>query len=193
MNLNDSSFKNSIINVVDPEMMRMGSGNPLMDELQIFGSLYQQKLLEKIDRDDITNAGRRAFKLLIISLAIGGSLNRLLTKKRIFGRDFLNLNLLIRLPIRFIILMIPFYPCFYSPMMVHMFKLREYLNEKYTPRMRRFTLEMDPFIMNPNMVNEPGMTEEDKEYIGAFVDRMRSEGESRKLQLKMMEENAKRK
>ena len=81
----------SIVNVIGPEMAAARSGNILMDEMQVYGGLYQQKMLEKVDRNEIMNAGRRAAKLFIISTIVGGAANRLVTKAKFGKFDFLNM------------------------------------------------------------------------------------------------------
>lgn len=193
MNTPQRSEDNSIVYAIGPEMAQARSGNMLMDELQIFGSLYQQKMLEKMDRDEIMNAGRRATKLFIISFIVGGAANRLLTQFKPKGRDFLNMRLVPRLFIRFSIFGLSLTFIFLNQMANHMFKLRDYLNAKYTPRMRHYTREMDPLIMNPQLLNEPGMSPDEKEYMKVFYENMRSQGAMMKAQMKMMEESNKKK
>jgi hypothetical protein len=158
-----------------------------MDELNTFGSLYTQKFLEKMDRDEIKNTGRRAAKLFLLSMTIGAVSNRILTKFKFRNRDFLNLRLAPRLLIRFGIFASCFTFFFYSPMLTHMMKLRQYLNEKYTPRMRLFATEMNPLILNPSMLNEPGMSQEEKEYMKLFLDKMNDQALQARAQRKMEE------
>ncbi len=50
---------------------------------------------------------------------------------------------------------------------------------------------MDPLIMNPYMLDEPGMTDEEKEYMRTFYEGMKVQMEQMKLQMKMMEEKEK--
>jgi hypothetical protein len=182
----------SICDVVAPEMAQNLSGNLLMDEAQIFGGLYQQKMLEKIDRDDIMNSGRRGVKLFLLSAIVGSASNRLLTVARFGKFDFLNLRLIFRLVFRFGIFAVSFHQIFYNPMMNHVLKLRDYLNTKYIPRMRMYTQEMDPLIMNPLLLNEPGMTPDEKEYMKVFYENMKSQAAMMKAQMRMMEQENKK-
>lgn len=181
------SADNSIVFAVGPEMQQGRSGNLLMDEVQIYGGLYQQKMLEKVDRDEIMNAGRRSVKLFFLGLVVGGVANRLLTQFKIGGRDFLNLRLPFRLFIRFSIFGGCLYSVFLLPMVGHMTKLREYLNSRYTPRMHKYSMEMDPLIMNPNLLNEPGMSDDEKEYMRVFYDNMKAQGAMMRAQMRMSE------
>ena len=54
--------------------------------------------------------------------------------------------------------------------------------------MRHYQMEMDPLIMNPLLLNEPGMTDDEKEYMKVFYDNMKSQAAMMKAQMKMMEE-----
>jgi hypothetical protein len=182
----------SICDVIAPEMAQNLSGNLMMDEAQIFGGLYQQKMLEKIDRDDIMNTGRRGVKLFLLSAIVGSAMNRLVTVARFGKFDFLNMRLIFRLPIRLAIFAVSIHQIFFNPMMNHVFKLRDYLNIKYIPRMRLYTQEMDPLIMNPSLLNEPGMTPDEKEYMKVFYENMKSQAAMMKAQMKMMEQESKR-
>jgi len=181
----------SIVDVIGPEMAQNISGNLLMDEIQIFGGLYQQKMLEKVDRNEVMNTGRRGAKLFILSTVVGGAVNRLLTQTKIRGYDFLNLRLVFRIIFRLGIFALSFSTIFYSPMMTHILSLRDNLNAKYIPRMRMYQYEMDPLIMNPNLLNEPGMNDEEREYMKVFYENMRSQAAMMKAQMKMMDDKEK--
>jgi hypothetical protein len=178
----------SIVDVVGPEMAAARSGNLLMDEVQIYGGLYQQKMLEKVDRDEIKNIFRRGAKLLILSLVVGGVTNRFITKLKIRKFDFLNMNIIFRIFVRFSIFSISLSTIFFLPMLEHLLNVRNKLNYKYIPRMRHYQMEMDPLIMNPLLLNEPGMTDDEKEYMKVFYDNMKSQAAMMKAQMKMMEE-----
>jgi hypothetical protein len=177
----------SIVDVIGPEMAQQRSGNLLMDEIQIFGGLYQQKMLEKIDRDEIMKTGRRAAKLFILSTIVGGALNRAVTIMKFGKRDFLNLRFIFRAFFRLGIFALSYNFVFYNPMMAHLLNLRDRLNIKYIPRMKSYQMEMDPLIMNPLLLNEPGMTPDEKEYMKVFYENMRSQASMMKAQMKMME------
>ena len=182
----------SIVDVVGPEMAAARSGNLLMDEVQIYGGLYQQKMLEKVDRDEIKNIFRRGTKLLILSLIVGGVSNRLVTKLKIRKFDFLNVNILLRIFVRLSIFSVSLSTIFFLPMLEHLLNVRNKLNYKYIPRMRLYQSEMDPLIMNPILLNEPGMTEDEREYMKVFYDNMKSQSAMMKAQMKMMEEKEKK-
>jgi len=182
----------SIVDVVGPEMAAARSGNLLMDEVQIYGGLYQQKMLEKVDRDEIKNIFRRGTKLLILSLLVGGVSNRLVTKLKIKKFDFLNVNIIFRIFVRLSIFSVSLSTIFFLPMLEHLLNVRNKLNYKYIPRMRLYQSEMDPLIMNPILLNEPGMTEDEREYMKVFYDNMKSQSAMMKAQMKMMEEKEKK-
>lgn len=186
----NSAGNDSILAVI-PQGMIPGSGNLLIDELQVWGGFYQQKFLEKTDRDEIKLLGRRAAKLSILAIVMGGVANRLLTMVKVGKFDFLNMRLVFRLPIRFLIFGLSFTIVVFGPIFDHMYRLREKLTTKYKPRFRRFSVLNDPLIMNPFMLNEPGMTEEEKEYMKVFYDNMKVQMEQMKAQMKMMEEKEK--
>jgi hypothetical protein len=182
----------SIVDVVGPEMAAAKSGNLLMDEVQIFGGLYQQKMLEKVDRDEIKNIFRRGAKLLLLSFAVGGVANRMVTKLKIRKFDFLNLNIIFRIVLRLSIFSVSLSSIFFLPMLEHLLNVRNKLNAKYIPKMRLYQSEMDPLIMNPYLLSEPGMTEEEREYMKVFYDNMKSQASMMKAQMKMMEEKEKK-
>ena len=77
-------------------------------------------------------------------------------------------------------------------MMDHLTHMRDNFNAKYIPRMRKYTAEMDPLIMNPRLLNEPGMTDEEREYMRVFYENKRSQAAMMKAQMRMMEESSKR-
>ena len=182
----------SICDVIGPEMAQSLSGNLMQDEAQIYGGLYQQKMLEKADRDEIMNAGRRGVKLFILSSIVAGSVNRGLTIARFGKFDFLNTRLIFRIVIRLGIFGVSYYSLLYKPMMDHLTHMRDNFNAKYIPRMRKYTAEMDPLIMNPRLLNEPGMTDEEREYMRVFYENKRSQAAMMKAQMRMMEESSKR-
>jgi hypothetical protein len=182
----------SIVDVVGPEMAAARSGNLLMDEVQIFGGLYQQKMIEKVDRDEIINIFRRGTKLMILSLIVGGVSNRFVTKLKIKKFDFLNMNIFFRLFVRLSIFSVSLSTLFFLPMLEHLLNVRNKLNTKYIPRMRLYQSEMDPLIMNPMLLSEPGMTDDEREYMKVFYDNMKSQAAMMKAQMKMMEEKEKK-
>merc|ERR1711976_1067961 len=149
-------------------------------------------MLEKIDRDEVMNMGRTGAKLTIVSLIVSGVLNRGLTLCKFGNRDFLNLHWIMRVPIRLSIFALSFVFITYMPMFNHYLKLRQYFNKKYTARLIKYNREMDPLIMNPQMINEPGMTDEEREYMRVFYENMKSQGAMMKAQMKMMEQSGKR-
>lgn len=186
VNINNDEL--SIVDVVGPEMAAARSGNLLMDEVQIYGGLYQQKMLEKVDRDEIKNIFRRGAKLFLLGMIVGGVGNRFVTKLKIRKFDFLNINIIFRIFVRFSIFTVSFSSIFFLPMLEHLLNARNKLNQKYIPRMRLYQMEMDPLIMNPLLLNEPGMTDDEKEYMKVFYENMKSQAAMMKAQMKMMEE-----
>lgn len=161
------------------------TGDSLKDQLQIFIGLHTEKLLEKEDRNELINLGRRGAKLAMLSLFCSALANRMVTQLKFRNFDFMNLRLFIRFPIRMGIFFFFFTNMVFLPMTKRCLELNEQLNNKYYPRMVRFVKENDPLIMNPNYLNEPGMTEEEKEYMSNYYNKLKTEIEMRKMEEKM--------
>ncbi len=53
-------------------------------------------------------------------------------------------------------------------------------------------MEMDPLIMNPKLLNEPGMSDEEREYMKVFYENMRGQAAMMKAQQRMMDDKEKR-
>src|SRR5690242_19421188 len=97
--LDELPQETSILEVMDPSMLQgQTMDNPFIQEIGIWGSFYSQKFLEKEDRDEIKNLGRRAAKLFLLSIFTGGIINRVITKARFKKYYFLNLRFFITLP-----------------------------------------------------------------------------------------------
>lgn len=163
----------TIVEVMMPLEERRALGIPdddLKSEIGIWQQFYSSKWLEKTDRDKINNAGRRAGKTALLSVFIGAITNRLLTKTRVSKLDFLNLRWYLRIPIRLGVFGLSFYFMCFKPMSDHVDKLRHELNVKYTDRMEKFLEVGEPLILNPTMLNEEGMNEDEKEYIHKFYE-----------------------
>ncbi len=61
-----------------------------MDEIQILGSLFQQKMLEKSNRNEVIIVRRIGLKLFILSLVVGGGANHMLNQIKYKEFDFMN-------------------------------------------------------------------------------------------------------
>lgn len=179
-NSQDVVLSRSIIDVVDPEMLQGASGNLFMDEIQLYGSLYQQKFLEKRDRDEILNLGRYAVKRFMLAFFVGALANRMITKLKYGRYDFLNLRLFFRFSVRLAIFAGSMYYLCGLPTYDKIFKLREYFNRKYVPKFIRFQSTGDALEMNPDLLNEPGMTDEEKDYMRGFYERQKMQGDMAK-------------
>jgi hypothetical protein len=182
--------ENSISDVVGPEMMPSSYGYKSIDDITVFLGLYQQKMLEKVDRNEILNVGRRFVKLFLLSIVVGSAGNRILTKSKFGKFDFLNFNIFLKFFVRLSIFSISIYFFCFNPVLDYAEMVLKNLNMKYTPRMIDFKNNTDPLIMNPYLLNEPGMSEEEKEYMQVFYKNMKSQAEMMKAQ-KMMEERNK--
>lgn len=166
----------TLADIIDPEMKeQMGDTPPILLELNMWYEFYSQKFLEKEDRKDIESMVHRAGKLFVVSLLIGGVANRMLTNLKLFGKDFLNLKLFIRLPIRFFIFSMSFSGICLVPMTDHLINLYDKINNKYVERFIRFQKQGDPLIMNPNLLNEEGMSKDEREYITKYNESVRAQ------------------
>ncbi len=179
-----------ISEVVGPEMMPGSYGYKFIDDITVYLGLYQQKMLEKPDRNEIVNVGRRFAKLFLISMVVGSASNRILTKIKYRKFDFLNFNLFLRFIVRISIFTASMYFICLNPLLTYGEMVLNNLNKKYVARMKEFKNNPDPLLMNPNLLNEPGMSDEEKDYMQVFYKNMKSQAEMMKAQ-KMMEERNK--
>lgn len=162
------------------------TGSPFMDHIMIFGTFYQKKMIDRSDRVEIQNMGRRAIKLFFVALIMTGASNRLLTKLKFRKFDFLNLRLFLRLPVRLFITGACFWFCFLTPMANHLFYNVDKLNEKYYSRFELFKNSGDPLIMNPGLLEEPDFTEEERANTIQFVENVRMQNKQAQMQGRMM-------
>lgn len=171
----EEQLPKTMIEAMNPEILEQMGGAPmLMNELMIWNEFHSKKFLEKSDRKEMEGIIKRAGKLFIVSLLVGGIANRILTQIKIGGKDFINMRLLFRLPIRLLIFFAAINGIFLIPMTDHLNMLSNKLNAKYVPRYLAFEKSGgDPVIMNPSYLNEEGMSEEEKEYVNKYYDSMK--------------------
>jgi len=188
-NLTPSSelYEDSIINFVPTAFLQQLSGNILMDELQIWKGLLDQYLIEYNDRKQVSELMRRSIKLFILSFSIGCVGNRGLSLLKFKSFEFFRLYFLIRFPIRLSIFLLSFYIFLVNPMLNNIFQLRSYMNNKYMIRYRDYNEKCDPLIMNPYILNEPNMSNEEKEIRKLEMDKIRSQQLMIVLQSREME------
>jgi hypothetical protein len=160
----DPSEPKSILDEFGAELQGMTSGHVLIDEIQLYSQFYTNNLIEKSDKKEIQKLGKTSFKYFFVGLLVGGVGNRLLTKAKFGSFDFLRWHWLIRLPIRFLILSSSFYIFFLVPSLNQAFDLRDRLNSKYSPRLRKYLNTQDPTVMNTVMLSECE-TDEEREYV----------------------------
>lgn len=168
-------YEDSIINFVPTAFLQQLSGNIMMDEMQIWKSLNDQYLLEYNDRNQVSGLIRKSLKLFILSFSIGCIGNRGLSLLKYKSFEFFRIPFLLRFPIRFSIFMLSFYIFLINPMLNSTFQLRTYMNNKYMIRYKEYNEKCDPLIMNPLILNEPNMSNEDKEIRKLEVDKIRSQ------------------
>jgi len=176
--------RKSIIDLLGGEFS--STGNPYLDEIMIFGTFYQKKMIEYKDRSEIINCGRRAVKLALLSTFLSFVTNRLLTKIKFKRFDFLNLRLFLRFPIRFGITASIFWFCMVGPIIEHALVLTDKINSKYYTRFEQFKNNGDPLIMNPGLLDEPDYTEEERANTLQFIENVRLQQKQAQMQSKMM-------
>lgn len=162
------------------------TGHLLMDEVMIYGTFYQKKMLEYNDRNEIINIARKAVKFSLISIGMIGIYNRLLTKLKFKKFDFLNLRIFLKLPIRLSGSLFILYFGAFIPVFSHALDILDKINEKYYKRFEIFRNNGDPLIMNPGLLDEPGYTEEERANTLQFVENIRMQQQQMKMQEKLM-------
>jgi hypothetical protein len=158
----------SILEICHPFFKQNSTGYILIDELFIYYNFYDQKLMMRKDRNECQKFVKRGGKLMLLSLFIGGVINRFLTLSNPFNMN--KLRFIFRLPIRLLVYSLPLYFVFYSKSFEHFILLRDKLNEEYIPRFKRFQRTGDTLLMNPYILEE-AETEDDKEYISSIIER----------------------
>jgi hypothetical protein len=179
-----NSERKSILDLLNGEFA--SSGSPILDEIMIFGTFYQKKMMDREDRLEIMNMGRRAAKLGILCLFISGVSNRLLTKLKFRKFDFLNLRFFLRFPIRIGVTTAVFYFGLLLPIIGHLLVILEKTNSKYYKRFEEFKTTGDPLTMNPGLLDEPDYTEEQRANTLQFVENVRMQQKQAQMQGKMM-------
>ena len=160
----------SIIELVGgPSAQGLSDQEFFMAEMQLYSELNKQKILEKEDRSKIEQYKKNAIKGLILANVIAGLFNRLLTKIKYKRIDFMNLHFIFRLPIRlsmFAILNLNVV----SYQLFALQELREGLNKKYMPRYQDYmrTGGHPMSILNKNYMNDPDITQEEKDVCNKF-------------------------
>jgi hypothetical protein len=121
------------------------------------------KMLEKKDRQQIERTSKKAVKLVCLSFVAGGVANRFLTYSKIKNFEFINLRLIFRLPIRLAVFGLIFNLFALGPIVSDVENLYYNLHDKYYSRYELLKSTCEPLAMNPKMINEEGMTEDDKD------------------------------
>ncbi len=175
-NTNDNfdPIKYSLLNHAPSIMLAQFSGNPLMDEMFLWKGFKDQNLLEPNDKKEINHFMKKSFKLLIVTVAAGGVLNRGLSKIKIGSFEFFKLHFLLRFPIRLTVFGLSFYFIGFNPLMNNLMKLHYYLNMKYCERYKQYNINCDPKTMNPLFLDDPSLSTEEKEIRRFEYDKIRS-------------------
>lgn len=164
------------------------SGNPMMDELSIWGQLYTFNLIEKKDIKIVKKELITSIKYGLVSVIAASILNRGLTKINIKGFRFMRMNFILRLFIRFSI----FSGFIYGGCVIKSFsnflKLHYYFNLKYADRYRRLNITAEPLIMNPNFYTDPSYTTDEADSMKAYYDQVKQNLFSMNMQEKQMKQ-----
>lgn len=169
----DELFKNSITQHAPLLFKTSFQGGP-MDELAIWSFFNENNLIEKKDKQEFKNFIKKGVKLSILSVIIAIVANRGLSMIKIKNRQFLNLHFILRFPIRISLFGISWYFACFNPMLLNLFKLRDYMTHKYSPRYQRFNEVGDPSLMNPGFINDPTLNAEERETQRFLYDKVRS-------------------
>ncbi len=169
-NLANSKQPVSIVELMGgKEAQGLSEQDYFMSELQLFSELKTQKILEKEDRQKIENFKKSSIKGLLIANALGGILNRLLTKIKYGRLDFMNLHFILRLLFRLGIFGFLNINVF-SYQFMSLFNMREYLNQKYIPRYMEYmkTGGHPMAVLNKKYLEDPDVTQEEKDMCVKF-------------------------
>jgi len=183
-NIEEGSNRKSILDLLGGEFASTGSR--VLDEIMIYGTFYQKKMIEYKDRQEIMTIGRRGVKLILLSVFLSGVSNRLLTRLKFRKFDFLNLRFFLRLPIRVGLTFSVFYWAFFLPVIRHVLYVLNRINARYYKRFEEFKNNGDPLIMNPGLLDEPDYTEEERANTLQFVENVRMQQKQAQMQGKMM-------
>lgn len=142
-------------------------------ELMLFKEFHKGKLIEYEDRKQISNLQRKGFKLLLFSSFVSLAVNRVVTLTKIGKFEFMNLNFGLRLLVRFTTLSGCMYFFFYVPLLKELFSFREGLNKKYLPRYMKFAKDHDVLALNPRLLDDPELTQEEYTHYIAMIEQMK--------------------
>mmetsp|Transcript_2677 Transcript_2677/g.2743 ORF Transcript_2677/g.2743 Transcript_2677/m.2743 type:complete len:217 (+) Transcript_2677:27-677(+) len=171
----DKQPHRSILDHIPNLMKTQLTGNILMDEMAVWGMIHEQKLFESKDIKEMKSFIKRAVKLSLIAMVTGTVLNRRITKLKLRNKQFLDLSILVKFPIRLGIFAVTFYMIALNPLFKHFIRLHYYMNYKYSDRYRRFNEVGDPLIMNPLFLTDPSYTSEEAEVRKMLFERVRSQ------------------
>jgi hypothetical protein len=141
----------------------MDYGSDIINSMVTWYMFYSQRMLEKKDRQQIQKTMNKATKLVFLSFLAGAFANRFLTYLKIGNFEFINLRLIFRLPIRFAVFGLLFNVCALGPVLRDVENLYYNLHDKYYPRYEVLRNSCEPLAMNPKMLNEEGMSEDEKD------------------------------
>jgi hypothetical protein len=141
----------------------MSYGSDFLDSLSTWYFFYTMKMLERQDRQQIERTGKKAVKLVALSFIAGGFANRFLTYLKVGNFEFINLRLIFRLPIRLAVFGTIFSLFTVGPILSDAENLYFKLHDKYYPRYELLKTTCEPLAMNAKMLNEDGMTEDEKD------------------------------
>lgn len=183
----DFSQAVSILEHVPNFMKAQLTGNPLMDELSIWYNFNQSNLIEKKDKSEIRNFIKSSVKLGIISMLIGGILNRGVTLIKIKNREFMNLHFIFRFLVRSSIFGACLLALTFQPMFYNFIKLHYYMNVKYAGRYKRYNENCDPLEMNPFFLADESLSKEEKEIQKLLYDKIRGRQTMMMMQAREMD------
>ena len=133
----------------------------IVKEIGLYSEIYKNKLMEYEDRKQISTIPRKGFKLFLLSSMIAFVINKGITSLKTNKKDFMNL----KFPYRLIVRGVAYYACmytfFYLPVLKDIFIFRDNLNTKYLPRFLKYMKTQNCLVMNPNILNDPELTQEE--------------------------------
>ncbi len=148
-------------------------GNDMINNTALWYYFYSQRMLEKEDRQNLKRFTNKTIKLTLASFIAGGIANRALTNLNIGNLEFMNLKPIFRIPIRLLIFFIFLNYGTLSKSKDDMKLVYGKLSKKYIPRYKMLRSICDPLVMNPRMLNEEGMNDEDREYMLSTYQKMK--------------------
>jgi hypothetical protein len=167
--------------------MGVDYGNDLINSAAIWYYFYSQRMLEKEDRQQLKKLVNKAAKYTLFSFIGAGLVNRGLTHLKIGKREFINMKFIFRLPVRAFILFAFFNFGALLPTLAEVDNVYNKLYDKYIPRYQSLKKLCDPLVMNPRMLSEDDMSEEDREYMFVIYQKLKDQ----LIMEKQMKENNK--